>query len=175
MSPARIASRSEATSGRATVFPWASRYRKVMRRPMGEHAIYRDLTFPTAPTREAPGRPGRRETPMASGNRNDLHRRAFLRSGAAALGTAALLPSFQPSVFASLRPCVSPDRLEWWRHARFGLFIHWGLYSILAGEWGGRDDYAEWIRNSAHIPLEVYDRLVGRFNPVKFDADGWVG
>ncbi len=68
-----------------------------------------------------------------------------------------------------------PDpRLDWWREARFGIFIHWGLYSVLAGEWGGRTDYAEWIRNNAHIPLKEYDKLVGRFNPVRFDADRWI-
>ena len=65
--------------------------------------------------------------------------------------------------------------MTWWREARFGMFIHWGLYSILAGEWGGRDDYAEWIRNNAHIPLREYDRLVARFNPVRFDAEQWIG
>ncbi len=67
------------------------------------------------------------------------------------------------------------ERMAWWREARFGLFLHWGLYSILAGEWKGRTDYAEWIRNNAHIPLREYDQLVHRFNPVKFDADAWVG
>ena len=42
--------------------------------------------------------------------------------------------------------------MEWWREARFGLFIHWGLYAIPAGEWNGKTDYGEWIRDTAHIP-----------------------
>ncbi len=65
-------------------------------------------------------------------------------------------------------------RMEWWRKARFGLFIHWGLYSIPAGEWDGKTNYAEWIRNQAQIPIDVYDKFVSKFNPVKFDADRWV-
>ena len=65
-------------------------------------------------------------------------------------------------------------RMEWWREARFGLFIHWGLYAIPAGEWNGETNYAEWIRNQAEIPIGVYDRFVSQFNPVKFDADRWV-
>ncbi|MFZ0452950.1 MAG: alpha-L-fucosidase [Ignavibacteriaceae bacterium] len=65
-------------------------------------------------------------------------------------------------------------RMEWWRNARFGLFIHWGLYSIPAGEWDGKTNYAEWIRNQAEIPIDVYDKFVSQFNPVKFDADRWV-
>ncbi len=65
-------------------------------------------------------------------------------------------------------------RMKWWREARFGLFIHWGLYSVPAGEWNGKTDYGEWIRNSAHIPLTQYDDFVHRFNPVKFNARQWV-
>ena len=65
-------------------------------------------------------------------------------------------------------------RLQWWRDARFGLFIHWGLYAIPAGEWKGKTNYGEWIRHSAQIPIDVYDRFVGQFNPVKFHADEWV-
>jgi len=65
-------------------------------------------------------------------------------------------------------------RMEKWRDARFGMFIHWGLYSIPAGEWKGETGYAEWIRNSAHIPIDVYDKFTGEFNPVKFNAEHWV-
>ena len=65
-------------------------------------------------------------------------------------------------------------RMEWWRDARFGMFIHWGLYAIPAGEWNGNTTYAEWIRNQAEIPIDVYDKFVTQFNPVKFNADEWV-
>ncbi len=66
------------------------------------------------------------------------------------------------------------NRMEWWREARFGMFIHWGLYSVPAGEWKGETGHAEWIRTTAKIPLEEYDQLVGQFNPVKFNAEEWV-
>ncbi len=74
------------------------------------------------------------------------------------------------------RPARKPkeERIAWWRDARFGLFIHWGLYAIPAGEWDGRTDHAEWIRTTAQIPLERYEELQGRFNPVRFDAGAWV-
>ncbi len=65
-------------------------------------------------------------------------------------------------------------RMQWWREARFGLFIHWGLYSVPAGEWQGRTNHAEWIRTTARIPLAEYDQFVGQFNPVKFNAEEWV-
>jgi len=65
-------------------------------------------------------------------------------------------------------------RMQWWKEARFGLFIHWGLYSIPAGEWNGKTEYGEWIRTSAQIPLEKYNEFIKQFNPVKFDATEWV-
>jgi alpha-L-fucosidase len=75
---------------------------------------------------------------------------------------------------AGLQSQAPDPRLDWWREARFGMFIHWGLYAIPAGEWNGRTDYGEWIRNNARIPVDVYDRFQSRFNPTKFDPDAWV-
>ena len=65
-------------------------------------------------------------------------------------------------------------RMKWWRDARFGMFIHWGLYAIPAGEWNSKKNHGEWIRTTAQIPLEEYDKFVQQFNPVKFNAEDWV-
>lgn len=65
-------------------------------------------------------------------------------------------------------------RMAWWRDARFGMFIHWGLYAIPAGEWEGGKNHAEWIRRTAKIPQETYDKFLGKFNPHQFDANAWV-
>jgi alpha-L-fucosidase len=65
-------------------------------------------------------------------------------------------------------------RMEWWSDARFGMFIHWGLYAVPAGEWKGKTEYGEWIRTSAEIPLDEYSKFVEQFNPVKFNALEWV-
>ncbi|MDE3053371.1 MAG: alpha-L-fucosidase [Gemmatimonadota bacterium] len=109
-----------------------------------------------------------------------MKRRNFVAAGAYGLGAMALNPLLRMhgeggGMWATTVFHPAAERMAWWREARFGLFLHWGLYSILAGEWMGRTDYAEWIRNNAHIPIDTYDRLVGRFNPVKFDADAWAG
>lgn len=66
------------------------------------------------------------------------------------------------------------ERMEWWRGARFGMFIHWGLYAIPAGEWKGETKHAEWILTTAQIPVKEYEKFASRFNPIKFDAAQWV-
>lgn len=64
-------------------------------------------------------------------------------------------------------------RLAWWSDARFGMFIHWGLYSVPAGQWGDKNTYGEWIRSEARIPVDEYDKFRSQFNPTKFDPDAW--
>ncbi|HEX3799310.1 MAG TPA: alpha-L-fucosidase [Verrucomicrobiae bacterium] len=66
-------------------------------------------------------------------------------------------------------------RMEWWREAKFGMFIHWGLYSVPAGTYDGRKVPAgEWIMNVAKIPVDTYAQYASQFNPTNFDADAWV-
>lgn len=72
----------------------------------------------------------------------------------------------------------SPDdqRMEWWRDAGFGMFIHWGLYAIPGGVHNGDTvrGNAEWIMDKLDIPVEEYKQFAAQFNPVAFDADQWV-
>ncbi len=117
-----------------------------------------------------------------------MDRRDFLRSGAtAAFASAAALRDLSAQAHAaphaitphapvtfdgfSTDALAAADRMQWWRDARFGMFVHWGLYAILAGEWHGRTNYGEWIRNNAKIPIDEYDTLLSRWNPAAFDAD----
>ena len=67
-------------------------------------------------------------------------------------------------------------RMAWWREARFGMFIHWGLYAVPAGVWRGQQipGIGEWIMATAHISVRDYEPLAKQFNPVKFDAARWV-
>jgi len=68
------------------------------------------------------------------------------------------------------------QNIEWFRDAKFGLFIHWGLYSKLAGNWKGKRYYGsgEWIMNQAKIPAKEYEKVANDFNPINFNADEWV-
>lgn len=68
------------------------------------------------------------------------------------------------------------DSREWFREAKFGMMIHWGLYSLLAGEWKGRRTpyIGEWAQAYFRIPNAEYRPLARAFNPVLFNAEEWV-
>jgi len=67
------------------------------------------------------------------------------------------------------------DRLAWFREARFGIMITWGLHALPAGRWQGKEvkGLGEWIQARAKIPVAEYERLAARFNPTAFDATAW--
>ena len=68
------------------------------------------------------------------------------------------------------------DNREWFKNAGYGMMTHWGLYSMLGGEWRGRRvrDYAEWIQSWLAIPNAEYSKLAEVFNPIYFNADAWI-
>lgn len=68
------------------------------------------------------------------------------------------------------------DRMKWWREARFGMFIHWGVYAVPAGIYKGQkiNRIGEWIMNRGKIPVAEYQQFAKEFNPVKYDPDAWV-
>src|SRR5690242_1357042 len=74
---------------------------------------------------------------------------------------------------------VTPEeRIAWFRQDKFGMFIHWGPYSALAGEWKGQQipvgTEAEWIMQRFNIPVAEYRERAHELNPIHFDAEAWV-
>ncbi len=83
--------------------------------------------------------------------------------------TIATLLISSSAAFSQLPPETPAQhnaRMSWWRDARFGLFIHWGIYSVPA--------QGEWYMYNAKVPIPVYEKYAAQFNPVKFDALAWV-
>jgi alpha-L-fucosidase len=65
--------------------------------------------------------------------------------------------------------------IEWWREAKFGMFIHWGVYAVPAGVYKGEkvNRVSEWIAQHEHIPVGEYKQYAKQFNPVKYDPEQW--
>ena len=103
---------------------------------------------------------------------------AFLFVSAAHAQLEGSKPDTQPerhpvaAVQDTETPAQRDARMAWWREARFGMFIHWGLYSIPAGTWDDKQipGIGEWIMNNASIPVADYKALAQQFNPTGFNA-----
>jgi alpha-L-fucosidase len=78
--------------------------------------------------------------------------------------------------YAGETPAQRDARMKWWREARFGMFIHWGVYSVPAGTYQEKKigGIGEWIMFNGKIPVADYREFARQFNPVKYDADEWV-
>jgi len=93
--------------------------------------------------------------------------------------TSLLLPILSlivaPFISQGAESAAARDqRMAWFRDARFGLFIHWGVYAVPAGEWNGKTHYGEWFLEETKMPVSQYEKFASQFNPVKFDAKQWV-
>lgn len=87
-----------------------------------------------------------------------------------------IVSSLLLSQFTYAQSLQTSRNTDWFQKARVGMIIHWGLYSIPAGEWNGRkiEFYGEWIKDRAAIPDSAYKKLAAQFNPQKFNANEWI-
>jgi alpha-L-fucosidase len=94
----------------------------------------------------------------------------------ALLGTLVVGGAAQSTTTPRPYDAAREKRLEWFREAKYGLFIHWGLYAIPAGEWKGRRclGLGEWLMNRCKVPVAEYEALARQFNPIKYNPDEWV-
>jgi len=125
--------------------------------------------------------------PSSFGSPQTLTRKAAAaqppRATAAALLAALCLGACLPLSAAPAAPgewhetpAQRDARMKWWREARFGMFIHWGLYAVPAGTWKDKQygGGVEWIMHQAKVPVAEYKPLLGQFNPVKYNPAEWV-
>ncbi|MBU6208588.1 MAG: alpha-L-fucosidase [Planctomycetes bacterium] len=118
----------------------------------------------TAPAADRDQSPNTTQEPAGDAARGQSPNTAQDRAGDAGRTEAAAAASTAANV-------------AWWHEARLGMFVHWGLYSVAAGQWDGKDipGWGEWLLNKIKVDPAVYaSTLMPRFDPVKFDADAWV-
>ncbi len=103
--------------------------------------------------------------------------RTILRSTVLALSALAFFNSTALKAQDTAETKEQRDaRMGWWREAKFGMFIHWGVYAVPAGFYNGKPvgGIGEWIMNKGKIPMAKYRGYAKEFNPVKFNAERWV-
>jgi alpha-L-fucosidase len=95
---------------------------------------------------------------------------------ACSLAATVLAQDASPDPYANETKEERAARMAWWHEARFGMFIHWGVYAVPAGTYDGKQigGIGEWIMCSSKIPMAEYQKYADQFNPVKYDADAWV-
>lgn len=105
---------------------------------------------------------------------------SFLRLCLGCAAWTAVLSLSLTSPALAAPPGESPEqrdaRMGWWREAKFGMFVHWGLYSVPAGYYRDQpvENYGEWIMHFGKIPVAEYELFTREFNPVRYDAREWV-
>ncbi|HTJ11043.1 MAG TPA: alpha-L-fucosidase [Dinghuibacter sp.] len=101
--------------------------------------------------------------------------KAGAQSTPAAPVAAATAAKTAPRITANPAPAAD-THMAWWREARFGMFIHWGVYSVPAGRYEDKEvpGLGEWIMHDARIPRATYQAYAKEFNPVNYDPDAWV-
>jgi alpha-L-fucosidase len=103
-------------------------------------------------------------------------KKTFLYAGIMAAILSAISCKKDATTSSTGSETASANKMDWWREARFGMFIHWGVYSVPGGIYHGQpvNGYGEWIMNDAHIPRSEYAGFAQQFNPTKYDPDAWV-
>lgn len=116
------------------------------------------------------------KVPFIKLQNSKLHQKMRKQKSFYILVLALIAACSLPTIAKSQTINITKDRLDWFHEAKYGLFLHWGLYSIPAGEWKDSKPgtHAEWMQYSANIPNEEYEKLAPQFNPVKYDPKKWV-
>lgn len=100
---------------------------------------------------------------------------ALLAIGLAAVASRTFGQATPAKSASSETPADRDARMKWWREAKFGMFIHWGVYSVPAGTYKGKqiEHIGEWIMLDGEIPCAEYRGFAKEFNPVKYDPNAW--
>jgi alpha-L-fucosidase len=88
---------------------------------------------------------------------------------------APLIELDQPDPYANETRQQRDERMAWWREAKFGMFIHWGVYAVPAGTYRNKqiDGIGEWIMLNGKIPIKEYQTYAEAFNPTQYDPEAW--
>ena len=98
-----------------------------------------------------------------------------LAAGLALVALGSMASAMEGDPAANETPAQRDARMAWWREAKFGMFIHWGVYAVPAGFYDGKpvDGIGEWIMHKGKIPVANYREFAKDFNPVKYDPAAW--